>query len=315
MGSNGTTFGAVELVLDAHASTGESPTWSEREQALYWIDIEGPALHRFDPQTGEDRRWEMPSQIGAFALCRSGKVLAALRTGLVEISTTSGDYRLLAPPPCNPRTHRFNDGKCDAAGRFWIGTMHKPLEGAEPASGRNGVEADEEARNAHVYTRQGGLEAAGLRAVIANGLAWSPDHRTMYFTDTQAGTIHAFDFDLNSGRPSRPRVFKQFEPQAGKPDGAAVDREGHYWCALHGAGRVVRLDPDGTVEREIVLPVSQPTMCAFGGAALDTLYITSASSGLDAKAREREPHAGGLFRCKPGVQGQPAALFSDDAGA
>lgn len=301
----------VELVLDARASTAESPTWSEREQALYWIDIEEPALHRLDPLSGEDRSWEMPSQIGAFALAQSGGVLAALRMGLVRVELSTSAYALLAPPPYNPRTHRFNGGKCDASGRFWIGTMFKPLRGVEPEPDEAGPR--ERAKPIHRLAGAGGLEPVEARATIANGFTWSPDHRTMYLTDSETRTIHAYDFDLETGNLSSPKVLRRFEPTDGKPDGAAVDVEGYYWCALNGGGRVVRLAPDGRTDREIVLPVSQPTMCAFGGRNLDILYVTSAASGLDEEARRHEPHAGGLFRCRPGVRGLRPHLFVDEA--
>ncbi|MGH6612361.1 MAG: SMP-30/gluconolactonase/LRE family protein [Burkholderiaceae bacterium] len=293
----------VELVLDAHASLGECPVWSEREQALYWADINEPALHRFDPATGDDRKWTMPAQIGAFALCRSGRVLAALRTGLMRTALGADDSELLAPTPYDPRTHRFNEGKCDARGRFWVGTMYQPLQDVDGPVTR--------ALPLHVYSLDDGLRAIDATAQTANGLGWSPNQRTMYFADTAARTIRRFDFDLATGTPSAPRTFAHFSDERYRPDGAAIDVEGGYWSALYGAGRVVRLDANGNIEREIVLSVSQPTMCAFGGSQMDTLYITTAAQKLDADARSRQPHAGGLFRCQPGVRGLPAHLFAD----
>jgi sugar lactone lactonase YvrE len=294
----------IELVVDAHASTGECPTWSEREQALYWVDIEEPALHRFDPKTGADRRWIMPSQIGSFALCRSGAVLAALRTGLIKVRIPEGTSEHLVIPPYDPRTYRFNDGKCDAAGRFWVGVMHKPLPNAD------GQREPQESAQLQVFDKDG-LRPVQARAVIPNGLAWSPDQRTLYFTDSRARLVRAFDFDPDAGAIVNPRALVQFTEDEGEPDGAAMDVEGYYWCALYGGSRIVRVAPDGRVDREIRLPVSQPTMCAFGGADLDVLYITSASNGLDAEARRREPAAGGLFRCRPGVRGVAPHLFAD----
>ncbi len=298
----------AELVLDAKASTAESPTWSERDQALYWIDIEEPALHRWSPRSGEDRCWAMPSEIGSFALTQSGCALAALRTGLTRVDLASGSVTRLAPPPYDPLTHRFNGGQCDARGRFWIGTMVKP---SPDAAGRDEPQGVERAKPIHVYDVRRGLKPVDVHAAIANGFVWSPDNKTMYLTDTETRTIHAFDFDVERAELSRPRVFKRFEAGEGGPDGAAVDAEGFYWCALHGGGRVVRLDPDGRVERDVPLPVSQPTMCAFGGPNLDILYITSASNGLDAEARRREPQAGGLFGHRPGVRGRKPNLFLD----
>lgn len=289
----------MELAFDAHAQTGESPTWSEREQALYWIDVEEPALHRFDPKASRDESWKMPSQIGAFALCRSGAIVAALRTGLVRLRLDEGDYAPLCQPPYNPLRHRFNDGKCDASGRFWVGTMHDPLPSASHRT-------EPPAARLHVFTCGEGLDEKEASAVIANGLAWSPDSRTMYFADTPAGTIWAFNFDLENAGLSSKSVFAQFSE--GRPDGAAVDNEGFYWCAMYGSGCVIRLSPDGELDRQIELPISQPTMCAFGDADYGTLYVTTASHGV---SREREPHAGAIFRCRPGVTGLPASLFAD----
>ncbi len=291
----------LELVLDAHARTGESPTWSAREKVLYWIDVEEPALHRFDPASGKDSSWELPSQIGAFALCESGSVIVALRTGISRLNLEAGDCELLSPPPYNPLTHRFNEGKCDALGRFWVATMHDPLH-------RPSRDASVRALPIHVFTLADGLIEKDASAVIGNGLAWNPTNESMYFADTPSSQIRIFDFDLETGNISSPRIFASFLQTGAMPDGAAMDCEGHYWCALYGAGRIVRLTPKGEVDREIRLPVSQPTMCTFGGADCDTLYITTAARGL---APDREPGAGGIFSCRPGVAGSPPFIFAE----
>ncbi|CCJ08929.1 SMP-30/gluconolactonase/LRE family protein [Methylocystis sp. SC2] len=303
-------FEQVELVHDARAITGESPTWSEREQRLYWIDIEEPALHRFDPSSGEDERWVMPCQIGAFALCRSGDVLVALRLGLARISLFEGNFASLDALPYNPLSHRFNEGKCDARGRFWIGAKYDPLpsppgERSASAAGPLGGAAP-----VHLLAHGQALTSTSASAVIANGMAWSPDNRIMYFADTPTRRVTAFDFDIESGALSSPRTFAQFERSDGKPDGAAVDSDGFYWCALYGGGRILRIAPSGAIDRQIHLPVSQPTMCAFGDADYRSLYVTSASQGV---SKQQEPHAGGIFRCRPGVEGRPPNLFADEA--
>lgn len=303
-------FAQVELVHDAGAITGESPTWSEREQRLYWIDIEEPALHRFDPSSGEDERWVMPCQIGAFALCRSGEILAALRLGLARISLSVGGFTSLNALPYNPLTHRFNEGKCDAHGRFWFGAKYDPLPSATDARNASAAGPLSGAAPVHFLAHGQALRPAAASAVIANGMAWSPDNRIMYVADTPTRTVTAFDFDTESGALSSPRVFAHFEQSDGKPDGAAVDSEGFYWCALYGGGRIVRITPDGVISREIRLPVSQPTMCAFGDADYRSLYITTASQGV---SKQLEPHAGGIFRCRPGVEGRPPNLFADEA--
>ncbi|MGJ0509803.1 MAG: SMP-30/gluconolactonase/LRE family protein [Methylocystis sp.] len=287
----------VEVAIPAHAATGESPTWCAREEALYWIDIEEPALHRFRPSTGVDESWETPSEIGAFALCESGAVIVALRTGLAKLQPDAGVFEPLCAPPFNPLRHRFNDGKCDALGRFWVGTMYEPLRGQSTAT--------TEARPLGFYRQEAAFQKQGADAVIPNGLAWSPDTRTMYFSDSHARSIWAFDYDVHSAALSGQRLFARFDEADGAPDGASVDEEGFYWCALYGGGRVFRLAPDGRIDREVRLPVSQPTMCAFGDADHATLYITSAAHGVD------ETDAGAVFRCRPGVRGLPPALFAD----
>ena len=289
----------VELVLDAHALNGETPTWSDREQKLYWIDIEEPALHRFDPATCDDEHWRMPSEIGAYALCGDGRIIAALRTGLVRIDIERQCSELLAKPPYDQLTHRFNDGKCDPQGRFWIGTMFKPLNGAKAAPGTPPTP---------LYVFDGGeLRATSASAVIGNGLAWSPDGETLYYSDSYAQTVGAYDFDAEPGRISRERQFAHLD--RGVPDGAGVDVEGCYWAANYDGGRVIRFNPDGSVERELELPVSEPTMCAFGGSDLRDLYITSARSGLSKHDANAQPHAGGLFRYRAPAPGLPTSYF------
>ncbi len=287
----------IELLLDARASTGENPIWSEKDQSLYWIDIEEPALHRFDILSGVDQSWETPSEIGAFALCEGGGMVVALRTGLAMIGVGAGAFEHLCAPRYNPLKHRFNDGKCDALGRFWVGTMFDPL---------NGQAQSPSARPVSVFTAEAGLKEEAPSAVIANGLAWSPDSRRMYFTDSHARTIWAFDFDLESARIGSGQVFAQFDAAQGTPDGAAVDEEGFYWCALYGGGKILRFSPEGRIDRVIAMPVSQPTMCAFGGSDYSTLYVTSAAHGA-----ESEPGAGGVFGCRPGVRGRPTSLFAE----
>lgn len=303
-------FDQVELVHDARAITGESPTWLQREQRLYWIDIEEPALHRFDPNSGEDQRWVMPCQIGAFTLCRSGDILVALRLGLARISLSDGAFGALDALPYNPLTHRFNEGKCDARGRFWVGAKFDPLPSATAESRADPSGAFTVAAPIQMLSFGEALRPAQARAAIANGMAWSLDNRVMYLADTPARKVMAFDFDIESGALSSPRIFAQFEESEGLPDGATIDKEGFYWCALYGGGRVVRIAPNGEIEREIPLPVSQPTMCAFGDADYRSLYITTASQGV---SERHEPHAGSIFRCRPGVEGRPPNLFADEA--
>ena len=285
----------IEVVLDAGAIIGESPTWSAAEGALYWIDVKKPALYRFDPRSRAQRSWAMSSDVGGFALLEdlSGAVVA-LRQGMFRLEFASGRLTRLADPPFDPALHRFNEGACDATGRFWIGVMFDPLDRGARSPQRSSL---------HSFTLEGGLRPEPDAAELHNGMAWSPDGRVFYLSHSQRREIFAHDFDPANGRMGSRDLFAQLSDGSGLPDGAAVDTDGAYWCALHGAGRLRRYMPDGSIGRDVLLPVSQPTMCAFAGESLDELYVTSASDKLDAEQRRREPLAGALLRLRPGAQG------------
>lgn len=287
----------IELVLDAGATIGESPTWCAVEAALYWIDVKKPALYRYHPDTGAQREWPLPSDIGAFALDDdlSGAVVA-LRTGIFGLDFASGRLTPLAPPPFDPALHRFNEGACDATGRFWVGVMFDPLQPGMCVP---------IAASLHSFTRSVGLKAEPDAAELHNGMAWSVDGRQFLLSHSQAGAIWSFDFEPQAGRLSRRRTFATIPQADGLPDGAAVDTDGGYWCALHGASRLRRFNEDGSIDHDIVLPVSQPTMCAFAGSKLDTLYITSAADKLSDAQRRAEPYAGGILRLRPSRTGVP----------
>ncbi len=283
----------IELVLDAHAAIGESPTWVAEEGALYWIDVKAPTLHRYDLAAGTDRSWTVTSDIGAFALTPDDAAIVALRQGIHRLDLRDGSLELLAAPPFDPQLFRFNEGACDASGRFWVGVMFDPLQGSpEPRPG-----------SLYSFTPGEGLRSEPDAAELHNGMAWSADGRRFFVSHSYTGEIYAFDFDPERGKLGTRSLFATLPKALGIPDGAAIDSEGGYWCALHGGGKLRRFRPDGTPDRDFELPVSQPTMCAFAGEALDTLYITSASDGLDEAQRRAEPLAGALFRFRPGVTG------------
>ena len=286
----------IEVVLEADAVIGESPTWSAGEGALYWIDVKKPALYRFDLATGGHRSWTLTSDVGGFALTDGmGGAVVALREGVFRLEFASGALTRLAPPPFDPSLHRFNEGACDAAGRFWIGVMFDPLRsGAQPQKS-----------SLHSFTLKDGLRLEPDAAELHNGMAWNPDGRLFYLSHSQSREIFAYEFDVEGGRIGAGRPFARLPEALGLPDGAAVDTQGGYWCALHGAGRLRRYTADGVVDRDIMLPVSQPTMCAFGGDELDTLYVTSATDKLDAEQRRQQPLAGALLRLRPGEKGIP----------
>ena len=291
---------SIQSVLDAHAAIGESPTWVAQEEALYWIDVKAPALHRFRPVDGATRTWKVTSDIGGFALLAGGAALVALRRGIHRLELASGALTLLAPPPFDPALFRFNEAACDANGRFWVGVMFDPLGGDPPA----------QPGWLHSFTLDGGLRAQDDTAELHNGLAWSADGRTMYLSHSNAGQIFAFDYEPREGRLSRRRLFATIPPELGIPDGGAIDAEGGYWCALHGGGRLRRFAADGRIERDVDLPVSQPTMCAFAGPELATLYVTTASDHMSEADKAREPQAGNLLRLVPGVRGVPRPIMA-----
>lgn len=289
----------IETVIDAHARIGEAPTWVPGEQALYWIDVKAPALHRYRPADGSTRSWNLSSDVGGFALMDDGGALVALRYGIHRLDLQTGALTLLAESPFDPLMFRFNEGACDSAGRFWVGVMFDPIEGSPP---------DQPGR-LHSFTLQGGLRPEPDAAELHNGMAWSADERTFYMSHSNSGHILAFDYQVDGGRLSNKRVFAIIPEADGIPDGAAIDADGNYWCALHGAGRLRRLRADGSIDLDIALPVSQPTMCAFAGDALDTLYVTSASDHMGEEARRKEPLAGALLRAKPGLRGVTRYCF------
>jgi sugar lactone lactonase YvrE len=284
----------IEVVLAVGAAIGESPTWVSAENALYWIDVKKPALYRYDPVTGGQRLWPMPSDIGAFGLVSEPPgAVVALRQGIFRLDFASGSLTLLAPPPFDPTLFRFNEGACDAAGRFWVGVMFDPLDDTVPP----------QESSLHSFTLREGLRTEPDSAELHNGMAWSPEGRRFYLSHSQRREVFAYAFDLASGRLGVRDIFAQIPEALGIPDGAAVDSQGGYWCALHGGSRLRRYTATGAVDRDIALPVSQPTMCAFAGEALDVLYVTTASDKLTPEQRRREPLAGALLRLRPGARG------------
>jgi sugar lactone lactonase YvrE len=283
----------IEKVLDFHAAIGESPTWVPDERALYWIDVKEPALHWYRPHDDATRKWAVTSDIGAFALAGGGSAVVALREGLFRLDLDNGALHPLAPPPYDPALFRFNEGACDSNGRFWLGVMFDPVRGTPPTQpGR-----------LHSFTFAQGLRGEPDAAQLHNGMAWSADGETFFLSHSNSGEIFAFDYDAAASAISNRRVFASVPAELGIPDGAAIDSDGGYWSALHGGGRLRRFHPDGSHDRDVDLPVSQPTMLAFAGEELATLYLTSASDQLSPQEKAREPHAGGMFRLETSHRG------------
>jgi sugar lactone lactonase YvrE len=287
---------AFECVLEVKASLGECPLWSVDEQALYWVDINAPSLNRFDPASGANAAWPMPQSIGCFALRERGGFVAALRDGFWLVGPDGTLDRRIALAPYDPAHHRFNDGRADRRGRFWAGSMNERRDAATAALYRLDPDST--------------LTAMIESVMISNGLAFSPDWRTMYHTDTPTRVITAWDFDLASGAIASRRVFAQFSGETDRPDGAAVDREGCYWSAFYRGGKVVRLSPRGERLAEYPVPAMCPTMCAFGGPDLKTLYVTTARQQRDADELARLPQSGGIFAMRVDVPGLPEPKFA-----
>jgi sugar lactone lactonase YvrE len=283
-------------VLDIKASLGECPVWSVAEQALYWVDINAPALNRFDPATARNTTMPMPESIGCFALRRDGGFVVALRGGFWLARPDGTLERKVAEAPYDPAQHRFNDGRCDPQGRFFAGTMNEKRDANSAALFR----LDHDFRVTRILDD----------LMISNGLAWSPDGRTMYHTDTPTLTIHAWDFDAASGTPANKRVFARFTQETDRPDGGAVDSDGCYWTAFYRGGKVVRISPAGDVLAAFAVPAMCPTMCAFGGPDLSTLYVTSARQLRDDDELSRLPFSGGVFAMPVEVPGLPEPAFA-----
>lgn len=286
---------APQCVWNAHAMLGEGPLWSSREQALYWVDILGKRLHRH-ALDGEQRSWQFDEEISSLAEREDhAGLVVTLRHGFAFFDPKTERLERLAEPEAHLPGNRFNDGKCDGAGRFWAGSVEFGCK--EPVGA--------------LYCLAPDLACARMDSgyVVTNGPAWSLDHKTMYHNDSDKGCVYAFDFDLESGAISRKRVFLQFSEQDGSPDGMTIDAEGGLWIAQWGAGKLTRRDADGTVLQTVALPCSHVTSCAFGGPDLKTLFITTARVGLSEQQLESEALAGGLFMIRLDVAGLPAHRF------
>lgn len=280
----------VQLLLDARALLGESPFWHAAEGRLYWVDIEGRQIHRTDPASGTDEVMELAEQVGCIAPRAGGGLVAALENGCALIDSWGAAPRPFGPAVLADKPEqRFNDGRVDAAGRLWVGSLTS--DKANPTAALYRLDPD------------GSLSEVFGGITTSNGAAFSPDGRTFYHADTPTHAIRAFDVDPATGTLGKGRVFHQFASGNGRPDGAAVDAEGCYWSALWDGWRVVRLSPAGELLQTIELPVQRPTMIAFGGADLRTAFVTSAGKNLTDEERKAQPHAGGVFTFRVDVPG------------
>jgi sugar lactone lactonase YvrE len=293
----------VRVAVASASLLGESPMWHPGEQVLYYCDIPGHKLQRFDPASGDLVHWDFDTDVACCAPMLGGALLLAMRDGLWRFDPAGGERSKLADAVYDPARERFNDGKCDPQGRFWVGTIYEPRDPA--------------LASLHCFSA-GKLVRRAEGITVSNGLAWSPNGRTMYWSDTQAHQIYAFDFDPASGALSSRRVFTSFplkqpgqslDSYGGRPDGAAVDVQGCYWVAMFEGQRVLRLSPDGELLREVRLPVRCATMPCFGGRDLKTLYITTAKLNRPAAELIEQPFAGCLLALEVDVAGLPVNFF------
>jgi sugar lactone lactonase YvrE len=286
-----------QCVFAGRDALGEVPLWHEPTQILWWIDVRAPNIQCWNPATGEHRRFELPTKsVGSWAFRQKGGMLVSLQDGLYGFDPVDGHVNRLLQLEAEIEGHRLNDGRCDNRGRFWIGTMHDTVR--NPTGSLYRVNPDLSVHKA--------FDAVN----IPNSIAFSPDDKRMYFADSPAKKIWVFDFDLDDARLSNRRVFVDCAADPGVPDGSAMDQDGCLWNANYGGGRIVRYTPGGEVDRVIALPVTQPTCCTFGGAQLDTLYITTATQKLTPQELATQPLAGALFAMPTGSRGVRVPSFA-----
>jgi len=282
-----------EIAFPAGADLGEGPLWDDGRGELIWLDITRHQVHRLDPRTGRDRAIDVGQPVGAVGLRSGGGLIAAVRDGFARIGVT-GDLTFVARTEAENTATRMNDGKVDPAGRFWAGTMAFDV--------RSG------AGSLYRLAPDGTVERVLTELTIPNGMDWSADRTRMYFIDSTTRRIDRFDYDDATGAIRDRRPFCHVAGD-GMPDGMTLDSEGYLWVAVWGGAAVLRYAPDGRLVGQVTVPVTQVTSCAFGGPDLRDLYITTASRGLSAEERSQQSHAGAVFVCQPGPQGQAPHHF------
>lgn len=290
----------VSVIYKTDSRLGEGPVWDERAGELLWVDIEKCELHFFKPAVCEHKSITFDNRLGAAVPTDDGRYLLALHKGLAFFEPSTQEVSYFSNPEASLPDNRFNDGKCDPAGRFWIGSM-----------------------NIHVKEKQGALYCIDSQLQVArkldnltisNGMAWRIDSKKMYFIDTATCTVVQYDYHLETGAISAPQIVIEVPEEHGFPDGMTVDREGMLWIAHWGGANVSRWNPDtGQLLQKVEIPALHVTSCCFGGRELDTLFITTARDGLSAEALERYPLSGSIFAIQPGVTGLKNNLFKTNS--
>jgi sugar lactone lactonase YvrE len=285
-----------ELILDAKALLGEGPCWDAATQTLYWVNIYAGEIHAFSPETGNEQIIFINESIGCLAPAKTGRLVIASQNGIALLDPATGQRKLLASPEAHLPGNRFNDGKCDPVGRFLAGTM-------------DNVEV-EASGSLYSLSPDGTLKTLLKGVRISNGLAWSPDHNTLYYIDTPTRKVMAYAYDLASGDISKPRQAICIPEELGWPDGMTSDSEGNLWIAMWGGAALTKWDPaSGRLLQKIPIPALNVTSCAFAGEGLKDLYITSARKGMSEEQLAQYPQTGGLFRLRTDVAGMPTFSF------
>lgn len=286
----------VELAWEIPSQLGEGAIWNHQSQELFWIDIEGKKLHIYHPESNKNRTLDTPSRVGTVVPIDENEALIALEDGIYKINVHNGEITLFSDVEATKTENRFNDGKCDPAGRLWVGSMH--LEQSTPEA------------KLYMVTADGKAEPKVENVTISNGIVWSLDHKTMYYIDTPTAKIRAYDFDPDSGAISNERTAVQVHDSIGYPDGMAIDAEGMLWVGMWNGNAVARFNPDtGKLLSRIDVPAHNVTSCAFGGKNLETLYITTASVDMTEEEQLKFPKAGSVFKTVPGVKGVKSSFF------
>lgn len=286
----------VDCVWNGGAELGESPVWVASYEKLYWVDIEKAQLFEYQPKGGRVRTWQYPSRLTSIAPRESGQFIGTFADGFAFLDLSTNKVNRLLMPEKDRPTNRFNDGKLDPDGNFWAGTMDE--KGVEPTGALYRLDSQLRCRR------------VDEGYVISNGPAFSRNGHSLYVADSAVRTVFRIRLD-QVGNIREKKVFVKFTKEMGHPDGMTVDAEDCLWVCHWGGGRVTRFSRKGEPMSTVPLPVSNVTSCCFGGADLNVLYITSARQGLSPGALGKQPLAGGLFACVPGVKGLRSPLFRD----
>jgi len=288
----------VELVIDNQSDLGEGSIWNWKTGELLWINITGKILNFYNPKIKNNKEMFTGQMIGTVVPAESGKVIVALKNGIYSLDPVTGTKKLIVNPESNLPDNRFNDGKCDPAGRFWAGTMS--------ISGKKG------AGTLYRLDPDSSIHKMIENVSISNGIVWSPDATKMYYIDTPTQTVMGYDYNNETGDISNPKVAVNVSPDLGSPDGMSIDADGNIWVALWGGAAVGCWNPEtGKLLKRVKVPAKNVTSCAFGDDDLETLYITTARQETSDEELQKFPHAGGVFKIRPGVKGMKAFFFKD----